>query len=420
MQVSEPHRSFRLSLPPWTLLAGVVLSFVTLCLLGREVSRENHLSHFARFTQWTSPETKYYPTVGEMMSHVRMRMKPGQILVMVGGNSILRGVGQPAGSIWTQALQDRLGAGYCVINFAFDSSNITDGAAVVAEALRNEFPRQIYIANAAPAQPPPPDGSGTYRFMFWEARSKGLLVDDPARNAAIIASNQNPLIRNPPPGGGDSLLELRAREWLDRWFYFQDFWNLVTYKWVNTVWGFYMPGPTQFLQPRRTYADPEPDRLKYSIDDRYIPANLAAELVNVRGCSEFTYGIVDATGFHEQKDATGHWVLYAPLWDQFNAGIKGIMPEELKKRTLILLSRSSPFYVRMLTPDEQERDNLAYLHAVDMWKAGGYESMDYGRDYTIGDYGDRTHLTSSGGAKLATSVAAKVREMSRSLGYLTP
>ena len=361
----------------------------------------DHLHHFERFTQWTSPETKYYVTIGEMMSVVRSHAKPSQILVMVGGNSVLRGVGQPADKVWTKALQEKLGPDYSVINMAFNGSLVTDGAAVVAEALRNEYPRQIYIANAAPTQAPEPDGSAVYRFMFWDAYAKGLLMDDPARAAAIEKSHQ-------APSYGAGMQELRATSWLDGLFYFRDFWNSITYTKVNTVWGFYMPGPTQFLRPRKRYPDPEPDASKFPMSIRYIPANLEIEMLNVRGCSMYAY----------TKDADGKWQLYAPVWDQFVAGIKDAMPTPLKKRTLILMSQSSPFYYRQLPPDEQERNDLAYAHAVELWKAGGYEALEYGKTLLANEYADRTHLTFEGGAKLADVVSEKVREMSVQLGYL--
>jgi hypothetical protein len=339
------------------------------------------------------------------------------VLVVIGGNSVLRGVGQPAGRIWTEALQANLGPGYSVVNFAFNGSSITDGAAVVAEALRREFPRQIYVANASPAAAPSPDGSGVYRFLFWEAYYKGLLIDDPARAAAILETNQYPVIQNPP--GEFGLRELKIREWLDHVCYFQDFWNRITYCDFNTVWGFYMPGTIDFLRPRGGYPDPEPDTAAYPMAVRFNPANLAGELAIVRGCSQYAYMSVDPAGrLQMRKDAAGRWPIYLPVWDQFAAGIKVAMPDALKKRTLILLSRNSPFYVSRLTPDERERDDLAYIHSVEMWKAGGYEAMDYGRDFTAEEYGDRTHVTWEGGAKLAPLVADKIRAMAVNLGYL--
>ena len=419
MKISAALRSFWSDLPGGTVLLGVLAGFGGMCALGRLASTQSDFKHFERLIPWTSPETKYYPTVGEMMSLVRARMKPGQVLVIVGGNSVLRGAGQPPGRIWTQSLQQDLGPGYCVVNLAFDGSGITDAAAVVAEALRHEYPRQIYLANAAPTQPPAPDGTGVYRFVYWEAYYKGLLIDDPVRAAAVVESNRNPDIANPV--GGTGLRELRLREWLDHWFYFQDLWNRFTYLECNTVWGFYMPGTVEFLQARRYYRDLEPDRTTFPLSIRYPEAGLAAEMINVRGCSEFAYMSFSAAGRPQtQKDSAGHWPLYVPVWDQFQAGIRVAMPEELKKRTLILLSRSSPFYFRLLTPDEQERDDLTYRHSAEQWKAGGYEAMDYGRDFTIDDYGDRTHLTSPGGVKLALLVAPKVQAMAQSLGYLSP
>lgn len=420
MKPVDIFRTLQSGLAARTVLLGAVIGFGGLCVLGRRAAHEDYFPGFVRFMRWTAPDTKFYPTVGEMMSIVRTKAKPSQVLVIVGGNSVLRGVGQPPDKVWTKTLQANLGPGYAVVNLAFNGSGVTDGAAVAAEALRQEYPRQIYIANAAPTLPPAPDGTGVYRFVFWEAQAKGLLIDDPARNAAIVLSNKNPQVKNPPAGGGEGLQELRTREWLDHLFYFQDFWNKVAFVHFNSVWGAYSPGLKEFLRPRHSYADPEPDRTTFSLADRYIPANLDAEMINVIGCSQYAYGVVDATGFHEQKDASGQWTLYAPSWDQFSAGIKGAMPPELKKRTLILMSRSSPYYIQKLKPDEQERDNLAYLHAVEMWKAGGYDSIDYGKDFTVDDYGDRTHLAPSGGFKLAALVADKIREMSRNLGYVSP
>jgi len=417
MNPVEIIRSLRAALASKTVLLGALVGFGGMCLLGRQAARENHLSPFVRFTQWTSPETKYYPTIGEMTSLVRATVRPDQVLVVVGGNSVLRGVGQPVQRIWTKALQQNLGPGYGVVNFAFNGSTVTDAGAVVAEALRREYPRQIYIANASPAAPPAPAGSGVYWFVFWEAYYKGLLIDDPVRAAAIAEHNHYDVIGNPPGGAG--LRELKAREWLDRLFYFQDFWNKITYRHVNTVWGYYMPGTTDFLRARKDYPDPEPDTLTYPMDVRYNPGNLAVEMAIVRGCSQYCYLSTDASGhFQMRKDASGRWPLYAPVWDDFAAGIKVAMPQELKKRTLILLSRSSPFYVRRLTADERERDDLAYIHSVAMWKAGGYDAMDYGKDFGVEDYGDRTHVTWQGGAKLAILVADKIREMSKNLGYL--
>ncbi len=398
-------RHFPLS--PKILVVGVLIGFGTLCFLGRKAAVTDKHEGFVRLTQWVAPETKYYPTVNELMSIVRSAIKPDQILVIVGGNSVTRGVGQPADKIWTKRLQTLLGDGYCVVNLAFNGSLPTDGGAVVAEALRFEFPRQIYIANAAPTQAPNPEGSLVYRFVFWDAWAKGLLVtDDADRNAMIKESHSNPAFGYLP-----GFEELRIRNFLDRWFYFQDYWNDITLTRFNTVWAPYFPGLSQFLRARNTFPDPEPDFLAMPIENRYIPAHLEAEMINVRGTSVYAYDPV--------KNTAGQWNVYQPVWDQFRARVKGVFPKALKKRTLILVSHNSPYYLNKLTPDERERNTLAYDLAVKEWESAGYASLQYGSDFhPTQDYGDRTHLTWKGGEKLAAIVATKIDSMARELGYL--
>lgn len=388
-------------------IAGTVIGFIALCFLGRKAAVSSAHKDFVRLTQWVAPETKYYPTINELISIVRAAVKPGQILVIVGGNSVTRGVGQPRDKIWTKRLQADLGDGYCVVNLAFNGSVPTDGGAVVAEALRSDFPRQIYIANAAPTQFPNPEGSTVYRFMFWDAWAKGLLdQSDQDRNAKIKETHSNPAL-----GYTAGYVELRIRNWFDSWFYFQDFWNDVTLTRFSTVWAPYMPGLTQFLRARNTFPDPEPDFMNMPLENRYIPANLETELVNVRGTSIYAYDPV--------KNASGQWSVYAPVWDQFRARVKGAFPAALTKRTLILISHNSPYYLNKLTPDERERNVLAYNLAVKEWEAAGYASLQYGSDFhPTQDYGDRTHLTWKGGEKLAKVTADKVRAMSDQLGYL--
>lgn len=403
--VIQIFRQLGSSFAPKTMILGVVAGFATLCVLGRHVAWEEYHKDFVRFTRWTGPESKYYPTIDEMCGIVRSKIRPGQILVVVGGNSVLRGVGQLPDKIWTKYLQANLGAGYCVVNLAFNASGLTDCAAVAAEVLRQEFPRQIYMANAAPTQWPIPDGTNEYRFVFWEAYHKGLLIDYPERLAVIKSFHDLPPPRYPY---GNGMPELHLREQLDRWFYFQNFWNGVTFEKINTVWGAYMPGLTRFLQPRRSYPDPEPDSFTFPIASRYPEANLEVEMVIVRGCSIYAYN----------KDAAGKWQLYAPIWDLFDLNTKASFPPELLKRTLILMSRNSPYYIRRLPPDEQERNDLTYKYAVKKWQETGCDALDYGGDFTVDDYHDRTHLTWHGGRKLAGLVAGKVRAMSQNLGYL--
>jgi hypothetical protein len=121
-------------------LAGIAVAMALLAVAGQRSAEKNFHPNFTRFHRDLAPDTRYYPTVREMMAIAREKAAGGKILVIVGGNSILYGVGQPAGRVWTERLQRELGPAYAVVNFAMRGAGVTDFAAVVAEALRTEFP----------------------------------------------------------------------------------------------------------------------------------------------------------------------------------------------------------------------------------------------------------------------------------------
>jgi len=405
IRVASISQRWQRAFAPWTFFGGVAAGFGALCLLGWRASHENSHADFTRFTQWIAPETQYFPTAEEIANIVRSRASPEKILVVVGGNSVLYGVGQPRDEVWTKYLQQVLGHRYSVVNLALRGSLPSDGGAVIAEILRKEYPRQIYIANPSLNQPLIPDGSNVYRFIFWDAWYKGLLMPDPTRMAAIAASHEIAAYH-------EGIGELQARMWLDHIFYFQDFWNRFTLLHLNTVWGSYTPGLGSFLQARAKYPDPEADFLSVPESKRFPSYRDEDELTIIRAW--------DRSAIKHGKIPTRNWVPDTIKWRQFTESINAGFPQALKARTLMLLGRNGPHYYLRLNRDDQERDNLAYHFAVRKWQEGGYECMEFGADFTNDDYGDRVHLTSHGGIKLASLVADKVREMSVKLGYLKP
>ncbi len=382
--------------------AGIIVSLTTLAVVGRQAAEKNFHPGFTRFHQKIAPDTKYYPTIHEMMAIVRERAAGGKILVVVGGNSILYGVGQPAGHVWTERLQRELGPAYAVVNLAMRGAGVTDCAAVVAEALRTEFPRQIYLANASPTQASFPDGTPSYRFVFWEAIAKGLLIDDPTRTEAI---RERYRLRPDTLGG---LPEQRLREALDAILSFDDFWNRFTFATCNTIWTRERPVGLDSFAPRKIYTDNEPDYLTFPILDRRPTGwRFDAELGFSRDVSLLAFTLAPS----------GLWVPNQPLWDALAKSIGGAIPPSLRARTLIILTRNNPYYLDRLTPAEQQRDDLAHTLSVQVWQHAGCESVDCGRGYTIDDYGDRIHLSSTGGEKLAQQIATEVRRISTKLQY---
>jgi len=386
---------------PRTFLAGFAGALVLLSVAGAWLGRQDRHPGFTRFHPFISPEAQYYPTIAEMCAIVRTHCRPNQVLVIVGGNSIFYGVGQPADKMWTRRLQELLGDRYCVVNLAFRGASAADGAAVVAEVLRDEFPRQIYVANVGPMQGIDPVGSDPYRFIFWEAYYKGLLMDYAPRTRYIAQHFRNDARdRRAHP-------EIIGRVWLDRLLHFRDLWNYVTMEWICTIPSAYQPALPQVHWPRQRFADTEPDFVDIPWASRFRRDLASTELGIVRGFTESYY----------HRDGEGPWQLAEWKRKDVDTYIRLAMPEALRRRTLIIVSKNSPYYVDQLAPGERERDDQGYRDTLEIWRGAGYHAATYPNDFAAADYGDRTHLTVTGGRKLAGMVADDVRAIAAECGY---
>ena len=385
---------------PFWFLGGLIAGLAVLSLVGRRVARTDYHPGFVRFFPPTSPESNYVPTVNEMAAIVRARCRPDQVLVIVGGNSILQGVWQPAAEVWTKRLQQLLGDHYCVLNFAFRGAGPANGGGVVAEVLRNEFPHQIYIANEAVQTAVESIGYEPYRYLTWQAYFGGRLIDYPPRTARITQYRST-------AEGRPILIDAAISSLFDRLLYYHDLWNWITFKYVCTIPSLYGAAVPDLLTARSKIPDAESDATDpANVANRYPASGFNIEMEIVRGFEIYSHRMPD-----------GHWELAEATRADMAAHFAEAFPTPLKARTLMLISRSSPYYRRHLTADEAIGEDQAYKNTVDIWEKAGYSAIAYGRDFNDDDYGDRTHLSKLGGAKLAEVVAPKVRTMAAQLGY---
>ncbi len=394
--------------PMWfrakTFLAGFVGGMAVLSALGYWMGRHNWHPGYTRLIPAISPETFYYPTVAEMSAIVRARCRPGQVLVIIGGNSILYGSGQPYAELWSRHLQHLLGDRFCVVNLAFRGGGATDGAAVVAEVLRKEFPHQILVANIGTVQPVSPIGTAPFRFMFWEAYYKGELEDYGPRNTFVkqyFDARKDRLA---------DWFETAGRVWLDRALHFRDFWNWVAMRWFFTIPDKYYPSFRGQFQARCKFKDDEINFEDIPFDQRFPPNTIALE-------TEITKGFTQS---HYERAADGGWKMRPDMRRQIKSFIDAAMPAPLRRRTLIIVSKNSPLYVEHLSPADRQRDAQSYGDTIALYRASDYHAMTYPDDITKDDYGDRAHLTLTGGRKLADAVAPHIRAIAEELGYLPP
>src|SRR4051794_40437780 len=110
-----------LVLDPWCIGAftvSLVLGLGGLAVAGRTVAYVNQFDDFLRFHAQISPSTYYYPTASQVIALARASLRPDQVLVVIGGSSIMHGNGQGSAEVWTLALQRDLGDGFKVVNLA--------------------------------------------------------------------------------------------------------------------------------------------------------------------------------------------------------------------------------------------------------------------------------------------------------------
>jgi hypothetical protein len=401
--MSDPVSQVPTARPPWLsawwYLGGLALGLIALGVAGRRIARLDYHPGFVRFPPPVSPESSYYPTLHEMEAIVRGQCRPDQILVIVGGNSILLGVYQPPADVWSKHLQELLGDRYCVVNLAFRGAGPANGGAVVAEALRDEFPRTIYIADEAALTATTSLGYWPYRYLTWEAYFGGSLIDYPPRNATIAE------YRSHDQAQRKELTDAAISALFDRVLYYKDVWNWVTFWHVCTVPSLYGASIPDLLTPRSQIPDIEPDATDPAIAT--YTGDPKIELQIARGSLTYV-----------SRQPDGHWELAPPTRDDLISRFNETFPPQLRARTLLLIARSSPLYVRKMTADEQAGYDEAFRLTDVIWRQEGYSAIDFGRDFEVADYGDRSHLSKFGGVKLAALVAPQVRTMAEQLGYL--
>jgi hypothetical protein len=373
------------------LLAGIIAGFFLAVLLGYQASHYSKPSRFVRFHQWINPQSVFFPPF-RMLEHLALsRWQPGQTVVIVAGNSIFNGVSQPPGEIWSQRLQEILGPEkYVVVNLSFAGANPTEAGGLVAESLIRRGIPVLLVCNVATGVPGRSVGS-IYGYYYWEARAQSALLPYPPREA----DTQLWLGKQPEKKQRDQG-ELRRAAALNNHLYFQELWHHVGLNLFFTVWNF-LP-QEYFWRPRNDWPDPEvapqPLELRFGL-------HFEEEMEIVRNASR-TFGV---------QDEQGRWTIAPAFRATFADTVHARIPSAVRPHLLMVLCQNAPYYRNRLTPDEQARDEAVWRGFAALWREQGIASFVNGTDFEDADYNDRTHLTPSGGRKLAAQVAKEIERM---------
>lgn len=375
-------------LSSWLLLGGILTGFLGAAWQGRLAGAYSKPDNFRRFHQRISPDTIYFPPYAMLETLALARWQPGKTLVLIGGNSILNGVGQPAEEVWSGRLQELLGESYVVVNLAFRAAYPTQGAALVAESLLLRGYPVIYVANTNPPASTGRAPGGASGYFYWQALSQGRLSAFPARDESI-----RHWLESLPPLEQQQQAEERLGARLEALFRHQSLWHHVGYRHFFTVWNFVLASDS--FVPRCRLADNEPPAPPLSQRFRNF---LPEEMAIVRSFSESLV----------TTDPAGSWRLEEGNRQRLDTDIATSIPPLLRPRTLILLSKNAPYYLDRLSPAERARDAFVYGACAQIWRDHGIACEIAGDGFTPEDYVDRAHLSPSGGRKLAELVAPMI------------
>jgi hypothetical protein len=385
---------------PNALFLGIAFSFLVCCLTGYSSSRRNLFRYFERFHRNLNFSTNFFPTASELHELGKAELDPNKVAVIVGGNSVTYGFGQMQTEVWTRKLQEELGDDYRVLNLAMWGAYPHEFGGVGAEMLSRERQRLIYITTCFPAIYPGRVTSGKNAYVYWDAYYKGLLRSYPEREEAIKQYEKK-------NAESAQSTEQHARGRMNSWCYFDDLWTAVTYRDFGTVWTPLMPD--DWYRARRDFRDVHVTALPR--DQRYGPELMEPEMKRVR--ANLSHGGC-------RKDDKGRWVEdpAAPVWPSLVGDARECFPEADRKRTLLVVTTESPYYLNLLTADEREQYFALTRVTADKLEGAGFSALDMGGDFTVDDFADRCHLTASGGARLADKVAGRVQRLAVELGYV--
>jgi len=377
---------------------------LVLCILGRVASSTNYLQDFQRFHRYLSMDTVYYPTASQLRQLARASLSEGRVLVIVGGSSVMYGVGQGSSELWSDELQQVLGPAYVVLNFAGGGTAMTDYGGVAAQILHADGYPVVFVTDIGPAGGGDPDGLRA-RYVYWDAYYKGLLPSDAGRMLQIesLASSR---------GTKDELDELKLRGLVEGIFYQTEFWNWVGYNVVFTVPNYLIRLPyAWFTAPRKTFVDPVFVATLPPVSDRYPPSQVDTQTSLLKAYTQVACVVHDSGAVVERERDP-------PVSASMAQSMEGALPEEVRRRTIIALIRESLFLTDRLPADQQACYFDARVRMATTLSVLGYHPVHAGLTMSAEDYADRVHLAPSGGRIVARDLASAILDLSVDLGYV--
>ena len=375
------------NLCPRVFLLGVIFALVSLSIIGYFLSNKDDIfQNYSRSHLTISPETLFFPSAAQLITLSKKRLPEDKIAVIIGGSSVMRGAGQNEINLWSSKLEALLGDNYKVLNLAVNGGRPAGQGLYAAETLLKEGRKVIFISDIAMANTfLVPDNGRVYRSFFFDALARGYIDANDLRLNRV----KSLIEAEGDPSAWD---EHRIKSYTNNALNFDDFWNLIGYKYFFTIWTPLLSDNS--WKGRNKLPDNEGDCIPGNGPNGGYSKNYDIEMTIMRGLSN------------------------AKLSEEImRQEIFSSIPKSVIPNTMFVLNLYSPFYVEKLSSSERQAYNNNFNTSKKVYESFGITSVIMGMKNNQWDYCDRAHLTVSGGSNLANDLAPFVRMKAKELGY---
>lgn len=353
-------------------ILGLLLTLVSVSFLGDKSLQNPQFPGLKRFWMYQSPSTNFFPTARQLEAWSTQQISSTrQTVVIIGGGSVLMGVGQPVELSVSEQLQNILGGEYRVLNLASRGGATYGQGQYVATSLVKKGYNVKFIADVFINYVPPFQNNSPYEKTYWQSKYAGMLS---------------------PLGDVDKAIKVkifsldRILGFLNEKLRYEELANYISYNFLPLTQSLAIGD--QSLRSLKTYPDIEPNT---PYEKRYLnPDWEKSQLEMVKSNASNNYPDQDL------KETA--------LTAKIGFGRKN------SPATLLVACKYNPRYVSQLTEEIKSNYFNNINRQLVFYNFYGLQARNTCDDFSDRDYSDGTHLSVEGAQKLAKVLSEWIKE----------
>jgi hypothetical protein len=387
---------------PRIFILGFISGLLVCSLLGRKLAHDGYYQNYVRVSGPYQIDNTFLLSPSQITTLIKKECSNDKILVLVGGSSVMSGVGQPDRYLWSKKLKELLGEGYCVYNLAGRAGLMNGFASTTLEIIANSYKKAYLLSDMLePFAEANPDGAMSQKHYFWDAYYKNMLYPPFERKVHEKAKQIQKEVSTMSEKDQERLEQVKIGEWLDSVFYFNELWTYFHYNFISAFYGSRFSGSYQWA-PRRTW--PENDaEVNYDDLHKLKQYSQAVNSLEFQKTLE-KYQNIHNSYFNFTSDG---FKLSESYIARFEEGIKNSFLTGMRQNVLLAYIGISPYYSDHFTKQEQVALEALYTRKAAVVKKYGYDVVrpQFGAE----DFIDPLHLNTLGGFKLAQVIADSIK-----------